>query len=265
MSYGSSEMHMTHAQREALIQRYLGETVTVVIDRPIGYVHHTKGGIVLHYTCNYGYLPGVPGGDGEEQDVYVLGVEEPVETFTGKIIAAVRRRDDNEDKLVAAPEGVRLHQGQIAEAIEFVEQYFDSTVTPVFHRSCGVIPVRKNGDRVEILVLQQRSGAWSVPKGHMEAHESEEDTARRELREEIGLTARLLPGFRHLVHYPVSPVANKELVLFAGTVQGTLRPQAAEIKGCRWVEPAQARTLLRPEYRAALTALEEFLGQNPLV
>ena len=131
MNYGNTEVNLTAEQREALIQSYLGKTVTVEIDRPIGFVHHTKG-VTLHYTVNYGFLPGGVGGDGEDQDVYVLGVDEPLERFTGPIIGVIRRTDDIEDKFVAAPEGIVLHQGQIAEAVHFVEQYFDSAIESIF-------------------------------------------------------------------------------------------------------------------------------------
>ena len=131
MGYGNTEVFLTAEEREALIRKLLGRTVTVKIDRPIGHIHVTKG-ITLHYTVNYGYLPGVMGGDGEEQDVYVLGVEEPLSTFTGRIIGAVRRRDDNEDKLVAAPWGMELHCAEIAQAIHFAEQYFDSDVQSIY-------------------------------------------------------------------------------------------------------------------------------------
>ena len=116
MGYGNTEIYLSPEEREALVRSFMGKTVTVEIDRPIGFVHHTKG-ITLHYTVNYGFLPGVIGGDGEEQDVYVLGVSEPLERFTGMVVGAIRRRDDNEDKLVAAPAGMTLHQGQIAEAV----------------------------------------------------------------------------------------------------------------------------------------------------
>ena len=131
MGYGNTEVFLTREERSALIASYMGKPVSVVIDRPIGHTHVTKG-ITLHYTINYGYLPGVTGGDGEEQDVYVLGVTEPLQRIDGVIIGAVRRRDDNEDKLVAAPEGMAFTSTQIAEAVEFVEQYFDSTVESVF-------------------------------------------------------------------------------------------------------------------------------------
>ena len=131
MGYGNDTVFLSDAQRENLIREYLGKTVTVTIDRPIGFHHVTKG-IHLDYTINYGFLPGVTGGDGEEQDVYVLGVSEPLETFTGIIIGAVRRRDDNEDKLVAAPEGVILTAEQIRKEIYFVEKYFDSQIFSLY-------------------------------------------------------------------------------------------------------------------------------------
>ena len=127
MGYGNEEVFLSYEERRALVDSFMGKTVDVIIDRPIGYVHLTKG-ITLHYTVNYGYLPGINGGDGEEQDVYVLGVDKPLETFSGRIIAAVLRADDNEDKLVAASEGMVFSKEEIAEAIRFVEKYFDSEV-----------------------------------------------------------------------------------------------------------------------------------------
>ena len=134
MGYGNTEVFLTDQEREKLIQDYLGKMVTVTIDRPIGFHHVTKG-IHLDYTINYGFLPGVIGGDGEEQDVYILGVSQPLKTFTGRIIGGVRRKDDNEDKLVAAPEGICFTSAQILEEIRFVEKYFDSSV---FSLSDGV-------------------------------------------------------------------------------------------------------------------------------
>lgn len=131
MGYGNTEMILTARQREELISRYLGKVVTVVVDRPVGFHHVTKG-IHLDYTVNYGFLPGVLGGDGEEQDVYILGVAEPLEAFTGRIIGVVRRKDDNEDKLVAAPENMSFTAEQIMQEICFVEKYFDSSVFSIY-------------------------------------------------------------------------------------------------------------------------------------
>lgn len=131
MGYGNTEVFLTPEEREILIRQYLGKTVTVTVDRPVGFHHVTKG-IHLHYTVNYGFLPGVIGGDGEEQDVYILGIAEPLKIFTGRIIGVVRRADDNEDKFVAAPEGMVFTAEQIRKEIEFVEKYFDSTVHAIY-------------------------------------------------------------------------------------------------------------------------------------
>ena len=131
MGYGNTEVFLTSEERETLIRQYLGKIVTVTVDRPVGFHHVTKG-IHLHYTINYGFLPGVIGGDGEEQDVYILGIAEPLKDFTGRIIGVVRRSDDNEDKFVAAPEGMVFTAQQIRREIDFVEKYFDSTVYSIY-------------------------------------------------------------------------------------------------------------------------------------
>lgn len=261
MQYGNTEVYLTSAEREDLIRTYLGKTVDMVIDRPIGFVHHTKG-VTLHYTVNYGYLPGVTGGDGEEQDVYVLGVSQPLERFTGQIIAAIRRKDDNEDKLVAAPEGMEFHQGQIAEAVHFVEKYFDSKVDALLRCSCGVIPYRNTSEGIRYLVLLQTNGFWSFPKGHMEPFESEEDTALRELKEETGLSATLHPGIREVVRYPMSDGKTKQVILFPGHIMGKIALQRNEAVDFRWVTAQEAKTLLHPDFSPVMDQIEQHLEEH---
>lgn len=118
---------MTISQRHAQVESYLGKTVKIEIDRPIGYVHH-KGEKTLVYPINYGYIPGVLGGDGEELDVFLLGVDEPVSTYEGRIIGIVYRADDVEDKLVMAPDGVSFTAEEIARAVYFQEKYYKTTI-----------------------------------------------------------------------------------------------------------------------------------------
>ena len=118
---------MTGKERMENIRSYLGKTVTIVMDRPIG-TKHIKNGNSWIYPVNYGYLPGIPGGDGEEQDVYLLGVDTPVETYTARVIGIVHRLDDVEDKLIAAPEGIFYTAKEMAEAVAFQEQYHRSEI-----------------------------------------------------------------------------------------------------------------------------------------
>ena len=104
----------------------IGRTVTVTVDRPLGSYHPKHKNI--HYPINYGYIEGIIAPDGEEQNVYILGVDKPVDRFTGRIIAVVHRNDDVEEKWVAAPENMTFSKEEIVKQIEFQEQYFDSQV-----------------------------------------------------------------------------------------------------------------------------------------
>lgn len=103
----------------------IGKTVKVIVDRPLGSKHPRYDMI---YPVNYGYVEGVFAGDGEEQDVYILGVDEPLSEFEGRVIAVVHRLDDNEDKWVAAPVTVEFTADEIREMLRFQEQYFRSEI-----------------------------------------------------------------------------------------------------------------------------------------
>ena len=118
---------MTQEERKALVQSCLGRMVKIGIDRPIGYVHHKKDR-TLTYPINYGYIPGVLGGDGEELDVYLVGVDTPVEEYTCRIVGIVYRADDGEDKLIGAPDGKLYTAEELTAAIHFQEQYYQTTV-----------------------------------------------------------------------------------------------------------------------------------------
>lgn len=98
-------------------------TVTVKIDRPLGSYHPKHKD--LYYPINYGYVEGVIAGDGEEQDAYILGINEPLETFTGNIIAVIHRINDNENKLVVAKENTNYTVQEIEKQVQFQEKYFE--------------------------------------------------------------------------------------------------------------------------------------------
>ena len=104
----------------------LGSLIRITIDRPLGSTHPNHADIV--YPINYGYIEGVIGGDGEELDVYLLGIDEPVREYTTQVIGIIHRRNDVENKLVAAPKGMTFTVEQIKEAIAFQEKYFDSYI-----------------------------------------------------------------------------------------------------------------------------------------
>ncbi len=104
----------------------LGKIVTVTVDRPLGSLHPVHKD--MYYPINYGYIKGIMAPDGEEQDACILGVDVPVEHFTGRVIAIIHRHDDVEDKWVAAPDGVTFTKEEIMKMVRFQEQYFQTEV-----------------------------------------------------------------------------------------------------------------------------------------
>lgn len=107
-------------------ERYIGQTVYIKIDRPLGTAHPGHPGLV--FLLNYGYLPGVLSGDGDDLDAYLLGVFKPVEEYTGKCIAVVKRRDENDPKLVVVPDGKLYSDEQITALTEFIERFHQSYI-----------------------------------------------------------------------------------------------------------------------------------------
>lgn len=118
---------MTFDERKAQVRSYLGKSIYIRIDRPIGYLHR-KEKYELLYPINYGYIPNVFGGDGEELDVYVLGIDKPIEECTVKIIGIVHRENDIEDKLIGAPAGMNFSAEEMARATEFQEKYYSTFI-----------------------------------------------------------------------------------------------------------------------------------------
>ena len=106
-------------------QSFLGQVVRIEIDRPMG-SRHPKWGFI--YPVNYGFMSGVPAPDGDDLDAYLLGVFEPVDVYTGRCVAVIRRLDDDDDKLVVVPAGRIYTDDQIMALTEFQERFFTSVV-----------------------------------------------------------------------------------------------------------------------------------------
>lgn len=100
----------------------IGEVVTVTVDRPIGSCHPEYPDMI--YPINYGYVRGIIAPDGEEQDAYIIGVDDPVPEFCGRVVAIIHRLDDVENKLVVAPDGMTFTESEIIAKTHFQERYF---------------------------------------------------------------------------------------------------------------------------------------------
>ena len=104
----------------------IGKIVKVKVDRKLGSAHPDYPEHI--YPINYGYIEGIIAPDGEEQDVYILGVDKAVDEYEGELIAVIKRDDDVEEKWVIAPIGIKFTVEEIEEAVRFQEKYFKSHI-----------------------------------------------------------------------------------------------------------------------------------------
>ena len=104
---------------------FLGKTVHIKIDRPLGSMHPKHG---YEYPLNYGFVPDTLAPDGAEVDAYVLGEKQPLTEYTGQCIAIIHRIDDDDDKLILCSEGKHFSDEEIRALTHFQEQYFQSEI-----------------------------------------------------------------------------------------------------------------------------------------
>lgn len=133
-----------------------------------------------------------------------------------------------------------------------------------FEKSCGAVVYRTCNHQIEYLVIRMQQGHFSLPKGHVEAHETELQTARREIKEETNLTVTIHHGFRHVVTY--SPFANitKDVVFFVAKYRfGDIQLQQDEVCDSHWLPYEEAIARLTYETDREVTQkADQFLHQR---
>lgn len=116
-------------------------------------------------------------------------------------------------------------------------------------KSCGAIVYRKFHGNTEILLIKHiNSGHWSFPKGHVENDETEEETAKREIKEETAIDVIIDPTFRETVTYSPKKDTVKVVVYFLARAKNVnFSPQEDEIAEIRWVDISYAGNILSYE------------------
>ena len=101
-----------------------------------------------------------------------------------------------------------------------------------YEKSCGAIVL----DGGKILVIQQAEGHWGFPKGHVEAGETEVQTAIREIKEETNYDVEVNENYRYVETYSPKEGGEKDVVFFvAKKVAGDMRPQEEEVQNILWL------------------------------
>ena len=116
--------------------------------------------------------------------------------------------------------------------------------------SGGIIfRLTKDGKDIEILLIQDSKGRWTIPKGHIEPGETAKMTARREIEEETGLKNVSILAWLGKIHFKYRRA--DKLVLMTTQIYLVEAMDAHEMpigekwmKGIKWFPFAEALDLI---------------------
>ncbi len=128
-------------------------------------------------------------------------------------------------------------------------------------KSCGGVVFYKDDKGILFLIEKMNRGHYSMPKGHVEKAETELDTALREIKEETGLDACYLPGFRHKITYSPEKGHIKDVFFFVFRVWNkNAIPQEKEVSEIYFLPYKNAYDLLTyPDDKNTLEFAYEFI------
>ena len=146
-------------------------------------------------------------------------------------------------------------------------------------RSAGAVIFRESKKGREYLLLHHQPigserakrpvsmGHWSFPKGHVEKGETTEETVRREVKEETGVTKlEFISGFKETIRYFVNYDGQKRLkfvVFFLAKTSQKKITISFEHQGFSWLSYEEAITTAT--YRSdkqVLRAAEAFIAKQ---
>ncbi|RJX38266.1 NUDIX domain-containing protein [Paenibacillus pinisoli] len=108
----------------------------------------------------------------------------------------------------------------------------------------GVVYRHNEQGQLQIQLIQDRYGKVSLPKGKMEAGETVEQTALREIAEETGLEGKIvapIDQIKYQYEHAEFGTVNKEVHYYlVEAVGGKHQAQVEEIRGVDWFEPMEA-------------------------
>lgn len=183
------------------------------------------------------------------RSVYII-TDHPIEGMVDcTVIAIASAQNRSQTRLIAAPLNEIYYEPDIRLRLSRVSSKFEKLIC-MYEKSCGAVVYRTTrNDGIRILLVKNHNGkCWTFPKGHIEANESEKQTALREIKEETGLTVTIEPNFRQTSLYRPFGKIKKYVVFFlARANESVVSMQQSEIDYYLWVSIDEAMKLCSHE------------------
>ena len=135
-------------------------------------------------------------------------------------------------------------------------------------KSCGFLIIR--GHPIDEFLLMRHPDRWDLPKGHVDAGETEMECALRELAEETGITAddiEIEPSFRFENHYQVrgkrdGVLYEKTLVIFLARLLREVNIHCTEHGDFQWLRWQPPHQIQPWTIDPLLAQVEDFFGSS---
>ena len=135
-------------------------------------------------------------------------------------------------------------------------------------KSCGAVVFKRGKEGIKYLILHYEAKHWDFPKGKLELNETEEEAAKREIKEETGIDdVQFAEGFKQKISYfyrKNDEVIHKEVVVFLAETKTEEVKLSFEHIGYVWMGYENAyKKLTFNNSKEVLKKADEFLGKNP--
>jgi 8-oxo-dGTP pyrophosphatase MutT (NUDIX family) len=134
--------------------------------------------------------------------------------------------------------------------------------------SAGGLLLRRHDSSYDALLIGRgMPRIWTLPKGHVESRESNEQAALREVREETGCWGEIITRLNEIAYwFYVGKAKHRKAVTFflMRYLSGDTANHDHEVDEARWFDVTQARKALKYVNEKRLVDLAlEFLAANP--
>lgn len=184
--------------------------------------------------------------------------------ISGVVVAVLNRDMGKKEKFIVAPDDAVFYAPEIRSRLVRTGIKRPFRLNCLYEKSCGaIIFFVKDNQKYFLLVRNTRGDSWGFPKGHIEMGETEEQTAKREVKEETNLDITILRGFRKKSFYRPFGKIRKKVVIFLAKAHGNrVKIQDSEIECYKWVKAADVLKSLKHKndiniFKSAMKWLEK--------